>query len=110
MFLPLTATYLHLVFFIITSIIFFEVFNLLHYFPENFGAVLRWIAVLNQTNFDVKLQLVADNLIVKPVGKRGFCIDNFLDLLRQRLINLLYSTPSFSYFFTWKRSVFVFHA
>ena len=55
-----------------------DVLNLLHNFSENLGAVLRRIPILDQANFDVKFKLVANILIVEPVCKRRFCINDFL--------------------------------
>ena len=62
-------------------IVFFEVLDLFHNLTENFGAILRRIAVLNKANLDIKLQLITDNLIVQPVCKRRFGINDFFNLL-----------------------------
>ena len=59
-----------------------DVLNLLHNFSENLGAVLRRIPILDQANFDVKFKLVANILIVEPVCKRRFCINDFFDFPR----------------------------
>ena len=61
----------------------FKVLYLLHDLTEYLRTVLRRITVLDQADFDIKLQLVADNLIVEPVSKRRFCINDLLDLFRQ---------------------------
>ena len=52
---------------------------------ENFGAVPRWIAVFYKTDLDLQLQLIADVLVVQPVSKRRFGVDDLFDLLRQSL-------------------------
>ena len=56
-----------------------EVLYLLHHLAENLRAVLRWIAVLDEADFNVKLELIADVLVVEPVGEGGFGVDEFLD-------------------------------
>ena len=38
-----------------------------------------------KADLDLQLQLIADVLIVQPVSKRRFGVDNFFDLLRQCL-------------------------
>ena len=38
-----------------------------------------------KADLDLQLQLIADVLIVQPVSKRRFGVDNFFDLLRQSL-------------------------
>lgn len=67
------------------SVVFFKIFDLLHNFLKHFRTVLRWVAILNQTYLDIKLKLIAHNLVIKPVSKRRFCINNILDLFRQSL-------------------------
>ena len=67
-----------------------DVLNLLHNFSENLGAVLRRIPILDQANFDVKFKLVANILIVEPVCKRRFCINDFFDFPSQRAALLIY--------------------
>ena len=43
------------------------------------------IAVFYKADLDLQLQLIADVLIVQPVSKRRFGVDNLFDLLRQSL-------------------------
>lgn len=66
-------------------IVLLKVFDLLHDLFENFGAVLWRIAVFYKADLDLQLQLIADVLIVQPVSKRRFGVDNLFDLLRQSL-------------------------
>ena len=66
-------------------IVLLKVLNLLHDLFENFGAVLWRIAVFYKADLDLQLQLIADVLIVQPVSKRRFGVDNLFDLLRQSL-------------------------
>lgn len=66
-------------------IILLKVLDLLHDLFENFGAVLWRIAVFYKADLDLQLQLIADVLVVQPVSKRRFGVDNFFDLLRQSL-------------------------
>ena len=66
-------------------IVLLKVLNLLHDLFENFGAVLWRIAVFYKADLDLQLQLIADVLIVQPVSKRRFGIDDLFDLLRQSL-------------------------
>ena len=48
-------------------------------------------------HLDLQLQLIADGLIVQPVSKRRFGVDNLFDLLRQSLALVVDdSTPSTS--------------
>lgn len=61
------------------SIVLLEILHLLHDLAEHFRAVLGRITVLNEANLDFQFQLVADVLIVQPIGERGFCVDNFFD-------------------------------
>ena len=75
-----------------------DVLNLLHNFSENLGAVLRWVSIFNQTNLDVKFELVAYNLVVEPICKRGLRINNFFDFLILPLLRLdktLFPSPGF---------------
>ena len=55
-------------------IIFLKVLDLLHNLTEYLGAILRMIAVFDQANLDIKFELIADDLIVKPIGKGRFGI------------------------------------
>ena len=66
-------------------IVLLKVLDLLHDLFENFGAVLWRIAVFYKADLDLQLQLIADVLIVQPVSKRRFGIDDLFDLLRQSL-------------------------
>ena len=66
-------------------IVLLKVLDLLHDLFENFGAVLWRIAVFYKADLDLQLQLIADILIVQPVSKRRFGVDNFFDRLRQSL-------------------------
>lgn len=66
-------------------IVLLKVLDLLHDLFENFGAVLWRIAVFYKADLDLQLQLIADVLIVQPVSKRRFGVDNLFDLLRQSL-------------------------
>lgn len=50
-------------------IVFFEVLYLLHDFTEYLGTILRWITVFDQTYLDIELELIADNLIIEPIGE-----------------------------------------
>ena len=78
-------------------IVLLKVLNLLHDLFENFGAVLWRIAVFYKADLDLQLQLIADVLIVQPVSKRRFGVDNLFDLLRQSLALVVDdSTPSTS--------------
>ena len=78
-------------------IVLLKVLNLLHDLFENFGAVLWRIAVFYKADLDLQLQLIADVLIVQPVSKRRFGIDDLFDLLRQSLALVVDdSTPSTS--------------
>ena len=52
---------------------------------ENFGDVPWRITVFYKADLDFQLQLIADVLIVQPVGKRRFGVDDLFDLLRQSL-------------------------
>lgn len=55
------------------------------------------IAVFYKADLDLQLQLIADVLIVQPVSKRRFGVDNLFDLLRQSLALVVDdSTPSTS--------------
>ena len=64
-------------------IVIFEVLHLLHYFAENFRAILRRITIFNEADFNIKFQLISDNLIVQPVGKGRFKFNDFFNLLGQ---------------------------
>ena len=66
-------------------IIFLKILNLFHNLAEYLRAVLREITVFDQTYFDVKLELIADDLIIKPIRKGRFGIDDLLDLVGKRL-------------------------
>ena len=66
-------------------IVLLKVLDMLHDLFENFGAVLWRIAVFYKADLDLQLQLIADVLIVQPVSKRRFGVDNLFDLLRQSL-------------------------
>ena len=87
-------------------IVLLKVLNLLHDLFENFGAVLWRIAVFYKADLDLQLQLIADVLIVQPVSKRRFGIDDLFDLLRQSLalvvddntVNLFIGSVSISCF------------
>ena len=59
-----------------------EVVDLLHDLAEHFRAVLRRIAVFDETNLDVEFELVPDDLVVEPVREGGLRIDDFLYLFR----------------------------
>jgi len=72
-------------FFVDDLIVLLKVLDLLHDLFENFGAVLWRIAVFYKADLDLQLQLIADVLIVQPVSKRRFGVDNLFDLLRQSL-------------------------
>ena len=78
-------------------IVLLRVLDLLYDLFENFGAVLWRIAVFYKADLDLQLQLIADVLIVQPVSKRRFGVDNLFDLLRQSLALVVDdSTPSTS--------------
>ena len=78
-------------------IVLLKVLDLLHDLFENFGAVLWRIAVFYKADLDLQLQLIADVLIVQPVSKLRFGVDNLFDLLRQSLALVVDdSTPSIS--------------
>lgn len=77
-------------------IVLLKVLNLLHDLFENFGAVLWRIAVFYKADLDLQLQLIADVLIVQPVSKRRFGIDDLFDLLHRALHLSLMTTPSTS--------------
>ena len=78
-------------------IVLLKVLDLLHDLFENFGAVLWRIAVFYKADLDLQLQLIADVLIVQPVSKLRFGVDNLFDLLRQSLALVVDdSTPSTS--------------
>ena len=87
-------------------IVLLKVLDLLHDLFENFGAVLWRIAVFYKADLDLQLQLIADVLIVQPVSKRRFGIDDLFDLLRQSLalvvddntVNLFIGSVSISCF------------
>ena len=84
-------------FFMDDLIVLLKVLDLLHDLFENFGAVLWRIAVFYKADLDLQLQLIADILIVQPVSKRRFGVDNLFDLLRQSLALVVDdSTPSTS--------------
>ena len=84
-------------FFMDDLIVLLKVLDLLHDIFENFGAVLWRIAVFYKADLDLQLQLIADVLIVQPVSKRRFGVDNLFDLLRQSLALVVDdSTPSTS--------------
>ena len=53
----------------LSGFVFLEIFHLAHDFPEHGGTVVRGVPVLDQADFDLQLQGVADALIVQPVGK-----------------------------------------
>jgi hypothetical protein len=81
----------------IIRVVLLKVLDLLHDLFENFGAVLWRIAVFYKADLDLQLQLIADVLIVQPVSKRRFGVDNLFDLLRQSLALVVDdSTPSTS--------------
>ena len=63
--------------------IFLKVLYLFHDFTEYLWAVLRRVAVLHKANLNIQLKLIADILIIEPVGERGFCVYDLFDLLRQ---------------------------
>ena len=77
--LPITLSFLSL--YLYHSTILLKILYLFHYLTEYFGAILWRITVFNQANFNIKLELVTYNLIVKPVCKRRFCINNLFDFL-----------------------------
>ena len=84
-------------FFMDDLIVLLKVLDLLHDLFENFGAVLWRIAVFYKADLDLQLQLIADVLIVQPVSKLRFGVDNLFDLLRQSLALVVDdSTPSTS--------------
>ena len=93
-------------------IVLLKVLNLLHDLFENFGAVLWRIAVFYKADLDLQLQLIADVLIVQPVSKRRFGIDDLFDLLRQSLalvvddntVNLFIGSVSISCFLFRQKS------
>ena len=60
--------------------VFFEVLDLLHYLAKHFWAILRWIPILDKANLDFELELITYILVVEPVSKGRFCVDNFLHL------------------------------
>ena len=67
------------------SVIFCKIFNLFHDFSKNLRTVLRGIAILDQTDLNIKLKLVADNLVIQPIRKRRFYFNDFFHLFCQRL-------------------------
>ena len=77
-------------------IVLLKVLDLLHDLFENFGAVLWRTAVFYKADLDLQLQLIADVLIVQPVSKRRFGVDNLFDLLRQSLALVVDDSPSTS--------------
>ena len=68
------------------------------FFENCFTDTQQWrIAVFYKADLDLQLQLIADILIVQPVSKRRFGVDNLFDLLRQSLALVVDdSTPSTS--------------
>ena len=52
-----------------SGFVLFEICHLAHDFLEYGGAVFRGISVLDQADFDLQRQGIADALIVQPVGK-----------------------------------------
>ena len=62
---------------------FLEILYLLHDLAEYLGAVLRRVAIFHKADLNIQFQLISDILIIEPVGKRGFCVYDFFDLLGQ---------------------------
>ena len=60
----------------------------------------RRMAVLYQAYLDVKFELVAHNLVVEPVGKRRFCVYDFLNLLRKSSAFLIHAQAIDDFVFT----------
>ena len=71
-------------------IILLKILHLLHYLPEYLRAILRRVAILDQTYLYIEFELIPDDLIVKPIRKRGFCVDDLLDLLGQGFAFFVY--------------------
>jgi hypothetical protein len=55
-----------LIFLCLDSIL-FEILHLFHDLAENFRTILRRIAILYQTDLNIKFQLVPNNLIIEPI-------------------------------------------
>ena len=68
----------------LSSAVFLEVFYLLHDFAEDFGAILRRIAVFDQADFYIEFELIPYDLIVEPIGERGFGVNNLFDLFNTK--------------------------
>ena len=47
-----------------------KVFNLLHDSAENFWAILWWIPILDQADFNVKFEMIPYDLLIESLCKR----------------------------------------
>ena len=65
---------------ILHILVLLEILHLLHYLAEHFWSVLWRIAMLDKTNLDVLFQLVTNALVIEPIGKGRFCINNLSNL------------------------------
>ena len=70
---------------IIHTLVLLEILHLLHYFTEHFWRVPWRIAILNQANLDVLFQLVTHTLVIEPIGKGRFCINDISNLASKTL-------------------------
>jgi len=52
---------------------------------------LRWIAVLYETNFNIKFELIAYILVVKPIRKRRFCINYLFHFFSKNFTFIIYN-------------------
>ena len=82
------------------TFILLEVLHLIHYLTKYFWCILRRIAILHQTNLDVQFQLFSNPLIIQPVSKWWFRINDFLYLTSQTLAFLVDDNSIYSFILT----------
>ena len=66
--------------FFMLLVILLKAFYLFHHLAENFRTILWRVSILDQANLDIKLELIADDLIVKPICKGRFGVYDFFNL------------------------------
>ena len=65
---------------IIHILVFLEILDLLHHLTEHFWCIPWRIAVLDKANLYIQLQLFTYIIIVEPIGKGRFCINDLSNL------------------------------
>ena len=64
--------------------VFLKILDLFHDLPEHLRAILGRVSIFDQADLDVELELVTDDLVVKPICKGGLGINDLLDPSGQR--------------------------